>query len=715
MSGTRAFAEPGRTTVGRHGAQAEHAADARARTAERKLGLSSRPAVSHDPSDSDFAAPPAVDQVARTPGQPLPASQRRIMETAFGHDFGRVRIHSDQSAKVAAAGIGARAFTVGSHIALPGGETGALTHELAHVVAKERGEDEPRTVRRLGVGEWFARLVGEGTYSDDELKVYLLEVEKSKEPVGGSEGDDMARQVVAKKMHQSRSKEVRLALIREMISGFTGNDDEQAILAILKDATLPEREWLVDQLGGPKKLREDFHGDEEDELLKLLGSVADHMHDEVPLDWRFEYDVKGGSKLPDLKGPLGIFLNNLSIKPSGADEPLTLASNESMGQQGAKEVLLRRAMKHPRGKDGSGRADFMVGRIDSSGDVAPDTRVPEPVSAPYPAISPFNHTVVVKLSATVEGMEQDQIANMTEHSEEQIRTREESLERKEYHERTDSEIRSEEETEVVREGEKAGETKGREVGKEQQKGTTREDVKKQEKTDETSKRDATDTKNETSKQTGTETTVTLTNEISGKLDGNFKAELATELGIGIGDLVGLALPIGRLSKGLFGKLKGLVKRGLKYLPFLDDDDASGLNLKIEANGTFSIGGTLKGEIARKWIDLTTTTTGTVVTDETGERHSRTEGSEERTGSSDVKIDRSSQQEGSSKERSKEKEAGRKTGKQVGREDRRGKEEVKGEKTGISNAEADKSGTTITKKRLVPVISGATLAFEVRGS
>jgi hypothetical protein len=64
------------------------------------------------------------------------------METRFGHDFARVRVHDGDVAARAAASVAARAFTVGSDVVLAPGmwspETRSgrrlIAHELAHVV-----------------------------------------------------------------------------------------------------------------------------------------------------------------------------------------------------------------------------------------------------------------------------------------------------------------------------------------------------------------------------------------------------------------------------------------------------------------------------------------------------------------------------------------------------------------------------------------------------
>ena len=43
-------------------------------------------------------APPIVHEVLSSPGRPLDAATRAFFEPRFGHDFGKVRVHSDAEA-----------------------------------------------------------------------------------------------------------------------------------------------------------------------------------------------------------------------------------------------------------------------------------------------------------------------------------------------------------------------------------------------------------------------------------------------------------------------------------------------------------------------------------------------------------------------------------------------------------------------------------------
>jgi hypothetical protein len=89
-------------------------------------------------------APPIVHNVLSSPGQPLDAATRTFMEPRFGHDFSRVRIHTDARATESAHAVNALAYTVGSSIVFdsshysPETQKGRelLAHELTHVVSQ---------------------------------------------------------------------------------------------------------------------------------------------------------------------------------------------------------------------------------------------------------------------------------------------------------------------------------------------------------------------------------------------------------------------------------------------------------------------------------------------------------------------------------------------------------------------------------------------------
>jgi hypothetical protein len=96
--------------------------------------------------DGNESVAAGVAEVLAATGRPLDQPTRGLMETRFGHDFSRVRVHTDARASESARGIDAVAYTVGHNIAFgagayrPGTPDGQrlLAHELAHVV-QQRG------------------------------------------------------------------------------------------------------------------------------------------------------------------------------------------------------------------------------------------------------------------------------------------------------------------------------------------------------------------------------------------------------------------------------------------------------------------------------------------------------------------------------------------------------------------------------------------------
>jgi Domain of unknown function (DUF4157) len=91
----------------------------------------------------------SVQEVLSSSGQPLDAETQNFMGARFGHDFSRVRVHTDERAGESAHAVNALAYTVGNDVVFDGGEympeteTGRhlLAHELAHVVQQSRGGD----------------------------------------------------------------------------------------------------------------------------------------------------------------------------------------------------------------------------------------------------------------------------------------------------------------------------------------------------------------------------------------------------------------------------------------------------------------------------------------------------------------------------------------------------------------------------------------------
>ena len=101
-------------------------------------------------------APAIVSGVLRSPGQALDPATRDFFELRFGHDFSRVRVHSDRTAAHSADSVGALAYTVGHNVVFaenqysPGSAAGnrLLAHELTHVVQQDASASHAQLLRR---------------------------------------------------------------------------------------------------------------------------------------------------------------------------------------------------------------------------------------------------------------------------------------------------------------------------------------------------------------------------------------------------------------------------------------------------------------------------------------------------------------------------------------------------------------------------------------
>lgn len=267
-----------------------------------------------------------VHQVLSAPSHPLDTQTRTYMESRFGKDFSAVRIHSDRHAADSALAVHARAYTLGSHIVFgpdqyaprtPRGRQ-ILAHELTHVVQQpsrntlarnsairvgdnadmfeheaevnaaaiaagrpimQQGSPLGQTqVQRVCFFETIARFFGGGTFSDEELQTYLQFLRENGRIEDHYDSDNKARAVVQRWEGDESGYELdttlKRLLIMEMLSGFTGDADEQAIITILRRSSDPEVLQLLDPAEGVsfQQLRDNLHGAEMRTFLNLLAT-----------------------------------------------------------------------------------------------------------------------------------------------------------------------------------------------------------------------------------------------------------------------------------------------------------------------------------------------------------------------------------------------------------------------------------------------------------
>jgi hypothetical protein len=108
--------------------------------------------------NASASVPPIVHDVLSSPGQPLDMGIRDWMEPRFGHDFGNVRVHTDEKAAESAQAVNAFAYTVGRDVVFGAGRyeprtqigSRLLAHELTHVVQQSgRGATAAQTARAI--------------------------------------------------------------------------------------------------------------------------------------------------------------------------------------------------------------------------------------------------------------------------------------------------------------------------------------------------------------------------------------------------------------------------------------------------------------------------------------------------------------------------------------------------------------------------------------
>jgi hypothetical protein len=183
-------ARPGRGTIAR---QAEPGEEEERLRDEDLLSMKETPGGAHE-LPADFSS--RLDSVRRG-GRPLEADLQGSFAQRFGHDFSRVRVHTDSAAQQSARSIHARAYTVGRDIVFAPGEyrpaersgQALIAHELTHVLQQSSGsqavmracdcstipgargptaaEDAllSRNFPRLVSGDWCVLAPGTGTYN----------------------------------------------------------------------------------------------------------------------------------------------------------------------------------------------------------------------------------------------------------------------------------------------------------------------------------------------------------------------------------------------------------------------------------------------------------------------------------------------------------------------------------------------------------------------
>lgn len=261
-----------------------------------QAGMLQRATIHPSDSDPHFSdVPPIVNEILRSPGRPLDSATRDFMELRFGHDFSRVRVHTDAQAAKSAREVNALAYTVGCDIVFDtswyapqtkGGQW-LLAHELSHVVQQsgasavqdggviqQRRQEEPEnqadraatsimgegehsplvslnagpfSLQPFSAYEFFTNIpvigllfrgILEGDFSEQDLVSYLENLERRNAIEGRIESDNKARAAV--RLWKTGSRAIQLnpkrkrLLVKEMEDGNLSKDDALGILDILE-------------------------------------------------------------------------------------------------------------------------------------------------------------------------------------------------------------------------------------------------------------------------------------------------------------------------------------------------------------------------------------------------------------------------------------------------------------------------------------------------
>lgn len=146
--------------------------------------------------------PPSVHDVLNSPGQLLDATIRAFFEPRFGHDFSRVRVHTDEQAGRSSQDVNAQAYSIGHNIVFGAGQYAPKTadgrrliaHELTHVLQQ--------------------KTTGHGVTGNGSLGIQRQGVKgNSKPPRTETEGCDPSLQSDLKSMHHPARDHVERAIV----------------------------------------------------------------------------------------------------------------------------------------------------------------------------------------------------------------------------------------------------------------------------------------------------------------------------------------------------------------------------------------------------------------------------------------------------------------------------------------------------------------------
>lgn len=186
------------------------------------------------------AVPPSVQEALALPGQPLDPATRAFMEPRFGHDFSRVRVHTDSMAVASAGAVNALAYTVGRDVVFgvgqyaPATEEGKrlLAHELSHVVQQSgaaHGNRQASEAEAETEAEEKSRrmLAGESSRVQTRVIAGTVQRQSNKNPL-----DEKAKAIIAQAQNEKIKLEERAVQVVKAIIKQYYPSEESKVAAV---------------------------------------------------------------------------------------------------------------------------------------------------------------------------------------------------------------------------------------------------------------------------------------------------------------------------------------------------------------------------------------------------------------------------------------------------------------------------------------------------
>jgi hypothetical protein len=221
--------------------------------------------ASSDGTAGAFAAPPVVQEVLNSPGQPLDAATRAFMEPRFGHDFSQVRVHTDPEADRSARAVRARAYAASTDIVFdsdsyqPDTQAGRrlLAHELAHVmqqggapqhgpIQRQANPWEPQDAKSADKTDWKDVIPEAVVKAPDKAQAYSASAKNAHAAM-----TDFGSTMFSYHQAGEGDKQHRIAQAGDLSSGVTQVDVDAAVAQIVEArATIQHRYLPKTDAGG---------------------------------------------------------------------------------------------------------------------------------------------------------------------------------------------------------------------------------------------------------------------------------------------------------------------------------------------------------------------------------------------------------------------------------------------------------------------------------